>query len=63
VLHYKTNRERDAKVRKNFKVILNEVENNSPYDIILIVFHFDDFNYGRHLLLMILQFQLTCWEK
>ena len=47
MLHYKTNRERDAKVRKNFKVILNEVENNSPYDINLIVFHFDDSNYGR----------------
>jgi hypothetical protein len=52
VLHYKTNRERDAKVRKNFKVILNEVENNSPYDIKLIVFHFDGSNYGRHLILI-----------
>jgi hypothetical protein len=40
-------RERDIKVWKNFKVYFKWGWNKSPFDINSVVFHFDDFNYGR----------------
>ena len=40
-------RERDVKVWKNFKVYFKWGWNKSPFDINSVVFHFDDFNYGR----------------
>ena len=42
-----TDRERDVEVWKNFKVYLKWGWNKSPFYIISVVFHFDDFNYGR----------------
>ena len=42
-------RERDVKVWKDFKVYVyfKWGWNKSPFDINSVVFHFDDFNYGR----------------
>jgi hypothetical protein len=40
-------RERDVQVWKNVKVYFKWVWNKSPFDINSVVFHFDDFNYGR----------------
>ena len=40
-------RERDIEVWKNFEVHSKWGWNNSPFDIKSVVFHFDDFNYGR----------------
>ena len=42
-----TDRERDVEVWKNVKVYFKWGWNKSPFDIDLVVFHFDDFNYGR----------------
>jgi hypothetical protein len=42
-----TDRERDVKVWKNFKVYFKWGWNKSPFDINSVVFHVDDFNYGR----------------
>jgi hypothetical protein len=39
--------ERDIQVWKNVKVYFKWGWNKSPFDIISVVFHFDDFNYGR----------------
>jgi hypothetical protein len=38
---------RDLKVWKNVKVYYKWGWNKSPFDINSVVFHFDDFNYGR----------------
>jgi hypothetical protein len=40
-----TDRERDVEVWKNVKVYFKWGWNKSPFDIDLVVFHFDDFNY------------------
>jgi hypothetical protein len=40
-------RERDVKVWKNVKVYFKWGWNMSPFDINSVVFHFEDFNYGR----------------
>jgi hypothetical protein len=40
-------RERDVQVWKNDKVYFKWGWNKSPFDIHSVVFHFDDFNYGR----------------
>jgi hypothetical protein len=40
-------RERDVKVWKHFKVYFKWGWNMLPFDINSVVFHFDDFNYGR----------------
>ena len=40
-------RERDVQVWKNVKVYFKWGWNKSPFDINSVVFHFDDFNYGR----------------
>jgi hypothetical protein len=42
-----TDRERDVEVWNNFKVYFKWGWNKSPFDINSVVFHFDDFNYGR----------------
>jgi hypothetical protein len=42
-------RERDIQVVKNFKVYFKWGWNKSPFDINSVVFHFDDFNYGRQI--------------
>ena len=40
-------RERDVKVWKNVNVYFKWGWNQSPFDIFSVLFHFDDFNYGR----------------
>ena len=40
-------RERDVKVWNNVKVYFKSDSNTSSFDINSVVFHFDDFNYGR----------------
>ena len=40
-------RERDVQVWKNVKVYFKWGWNKSPFDTNSVVFHFDDFNYGR----------------
>ena len=40
-------RERDVQVWKNVKVYFKWGWTKSPFDINSVVFHFDDFNYGR----------------
>ena len=40
-------RERDEQVWKNDNVYFKWGWNKSPFDINSVVFHFDDFNYGR----------------
>jgi len=40
-------RERDVQAEQNVKVYFKWGWNKSPFDIISVVFHFDDFNYGR----------------
>ena len=40
-------RERDLQVWKNVKVYFKWGWNKPPFDINSVVFHFDDFNYGR----------------
>ena len=40
-------RERDVKVWKNVNVYVKWGWNQSPFDINSVLFHFDDFNYGR----------------
>ena len=40
-------RERDIKWWNNVKVYFKWGWNKSPFDINSVVFHFDDFNYGR----------------
>jgi hypothetical protein len=40
-------RERDVQVWKNVKVYFKWGWNKSPFDINSVVFHFDEFNYGR----------------
>jgi len=40
-------RERDVKALKNVKVYFKWVWNRSQFIINSLVFHFDDFNYGR----------------
>jgi hypothetical protein len=42
-----TDRERDVKVWKTFKVYFKWGWKKSPFDINSVVFHVDDFNYGR----------------
>jgi hypothetical protein len=42
-----TDRERDVEVWKNVKVYFKWCWNKWPFDINSLVFHFDDFNYGR----------------
>ena len=40
-------RERDIKGWRNLKVYFKWGWNKSPFDINSVVFHFDDFDYGR----------------
>ena len=40
-------RERDIQVWKNVKVYFKWGWNKTPFEINSVVFHFDDFNYGR----------------
>jgi hypothetical protein len=40
-------RERDVQVWKNVKIYIKWGWNKSSFDINSVVFHFDDFNYGR----------------
>jgi histidinol phosphatase-like enzyme len=40
-------RERDVQVLKNVKVYFKWGWTKSPFDIDSVVFHFEDFNYGR----------------
>jgi hypothetical protein len=42
-----TDRERDVEVLKNVKVYFKWGWNKLKFDIKSVVFHFDDFNYGR----------------
>jgi hypothetical protein len=42
-------RERDVKVWNNFKVYLKLGWNKSSFDINSVVFHSDDFSYGRRI--------------
>ena len=42
-----TDRERDVEVWKNVKVYFKWGWSKSSFDINSVVFHFDDFNYGR----------------
>ena len=42
-------RERDVQSWKIFKVHFKWGWNKSPFDINSVVFHFDDFNYGRRI--------------
>jgi hypothetical protein len=42
-----SDRERDVEVWKNDKVYFKWGRSKSPFNINSVVFHFDDFNYGR----------------
>jgi len=51
---------------KNVNVYLKWGRNKSHFDINLVVFHFDDFNYGRRTATIYfewLQFELICWRS
>ena len=55
-------RERDVQVLNNFKVYFKWGWNKIPFYINSVVFHFDDFNYGRGITtIFCFKLQLSCF--